>query len=230
MGTKDCFTGFAGFAADGGGAMAIEEKKTIVIALLIPVIALVVTAVIYQGSKLGPVDEMEAKAAAEKRTQIERSIAAMVARHGAVADWSKRLVKEDKYLIPLVTLEVQNALMVTGGRPVLFYSYLTDVEKSGEKYMVSFRDVTAHPDILFELECSPEQVEKIMANPNEMFFNNYAVVARIRDVYKPKFTLRGRPAKKGSSMVDIESPGLVVAEGSCVDMIFIGDPFLNPVE
>ena len=154
----------------------------------------------------------------------------MTAKHNAVTDWYDVLMSKDRILFLLVTLEIQKALMETGGRSVLFHSFLADIERAGERYIVSFRDITSSPDILFELECSLDQVEQILINPTEMFLDNYAVAAQIRDVYSPKFAVRQNSAGDSRATIDIESSGLVVAQGACVDLLYIGDPLWDAAE
>jgi len=163
------------------------------------------------------------KAEVEKKIQIEQTISNMVPTHNAVTDWKKNFDKKSAFLGQIYTVQVEDALIRSDGRPVLFFASVDDVTRQGNKYYVHFRNwFDLDPDIRFVLECDSEQVKKIMSQKVDLF-GQYAVVALISSLQRPKFELRAYPHSGEDAEVVVESSDIFIARGRCLDLSFVGD-------
>lgn len=165
----------------------------------------------------------EEKEEVEKKIQIEQTISNMVARHNAVTDWNKNFYEGDTLLRHTYTVQVEDALIRNDGRPVLLFGSVDDVIRQGNKYYVHFQNVLYQgPDIHFVLECDSEQVKKIMGHMAGLF-NQYAVVALIQSLQRPKFEVTAFSHSGEDAEVVVESSDIFIARGRCLDLLFVGD-------
>lgn len=79
------------------------------------------------------------KAEVEKKIQIEQTISNMVVRHNAVTDWKKNFNKKNALLGEIYTVQVEDVLIRSDGRPVLFFASVDDVARQGTNIMYIFR-------------------------------------------------------------------------------------------
>jgi len=163
------------------------------------------------------------KAEVEKKIQIEQTISNMVARHNAVTDWKKNFNEKSTLLGRIYTVQVEDALIRSDGRPVLFFASVDDVTRIGNKYYVHFHNwFDLSPEIRFVLECDSEQVKKIMGQITD-FFEQYAVVALISSLQRPKFEVKAYPHSAEDAEVVVEFSDIFIARGRCLDLLFVGD-------
>ncbi|MFQ5904226.1 MAG: hypothetical protein ACE5JO_11095, partial [Candidatus Binatia bacterium] len=184
---------------------------------------------IYSGHGSRSEDEAKGKETAQKILKLKLSISEMAAKYHAVTDWDKEFKSREFYVAPVYTLEVQNALLETDGRPILFHAPLADIEKAGNRYIVRFGGLS-YPDIYFELECSPGQVRELLENQDDLSRRNYAVVAQIKRVFRPNLVVRAYPRKGEETGIEIESSDIYMAEGTCVDLLYMGVLFWEFME
>ena len=178
----------------------------------------------------------------EKRSKIEKEkletkqhvetkniVSAMIAKHNAVADWRKSL-GEKGMLDYAYTIEIQDALIKTDGRPILFFGGANDIVRKNDKYMVYFSNWDGPltcADVHFILDCTPDQINKIMSQPTD-FLENYAVISQIGGVKKVRLQLTAKShdsEEVDSEEVDVDfAPSNVfMATGRCLDLVFVGD-------
>ena len=111
----------------------------------------------------------------ETKIQIEQGISDMVIEHNAVIiDWKKSFGREN---LPreIYDIEVEEVLIRSDGRPVLFFGYVENITRRDERYFVHFIKegelaigLGIRPEVHFILECNPGQVKKIRDQPTKM--------------------------------------------------------------
>lgn len=176
-------------------------------------------------------ETVEKKAEDEEHLQIDNSVMSMVMKHNAVRDWRRQFHKEDTSLRPaLYTVEVEDALIGAGSRPVLLFAMVEDVVRDANSYSVSFHnwwDSFFALDIHYVLDCTQDQVDKIMRNPRNITSfpnrNNYAVIARISDIQKCRLTLQGEEDGEINLHPTIVPRNVFIATGRCLDLLFVDD-------
>jgi len=174
------------------------------------------------------------KVKTEKHLQSEKSVADMVAKHNAVTDWKQNLNKKGRgfFADSVYTIEIEEALIRTDGRPILFFSQIEDIGKKSDKYIVYFANLfgfMSSVNVHFILDCTPEQFEKIMLHPR--LFENHAVIAQVSEVKKVKLKLANYPEKHAVTDYDVakidkvvlEPSNVFIAKGCCLELQFVGD-------
>jgi len=175
-------------------------------------------------------EEIKQMKKAKIKVEIEQNIKKMANNYNAVLDWEKDL-KQKSFLTNVYTVEVQRALVREDNRPVIFVASVQDIEKRGNEYIVYFDRWTGYYNInleadlpiLFILNCTEEQVKRILNQPNEVLFENYSVIALISDVNKMRFSLTPYPLGEYEADIEIDSSEVFIAKGNCLDLLFIGD-------
>lgn len=184
------------------------------------------------------------RARTEANIRIKRAVSDMVIKHNAVViDWE--IFGEEIY-----TIEVEEALIRSDGRPVLFLlGDVDDIVRRDEGYFVHFKpalDIPGFgippeihslgipPEIHFVLKCSPEQVKKIMNRPawsfsEYLFFDNeYLVIAAISHVRRIEsqpdafIGIRGDEGISLDGWIEFQSD-VFIASGDCLDLLFVRD-------
>lgn len=168
------------------------------------------------------------RAKIEKKIQIEKSVSEMIGKYNAVTDWKKNLNNENTLLAPIYTVQVEDVLIRNDGRPVLFFGFVEDVTRQGDKYYIYFQFYDfLDPDIRFILECDSEQAKKVMSQRVDRF-EQYAVVVLISSLQRPKFEVKAYSqsdeySEDEYSEVVVESSDIFIAKGHCLDLLFVGD-------
>jgi hypothetical protein len=174
------------------------------------------------------------KVETEKCLQTETFVADMIVKHNAVTNWERSFDKKDSLGLfePIYTVEVEDALVRTDQRPIIFFASVADVERETNKYSVHFHNrydamlsdigplygrIIA--DIHFVLDCTQEQFKEIMLHRGGLF-EKYAVIAQISEVKKVK--LKATASSESDKVILIPSD-VFVAEGRCLELRFVGD-------
>lgn len=132
-----------------------------------------------------------------KKIQIlKQAVSDMAEKHNAITDWEKNLDKHSLY-----TIQVEDVLIRSDNRPILFFGRVDDITKKANKYFLHFKKMLS-PWIYFVLECNEEQVENILHNKDSTF---YAVAARISSIQRPEF--------------EFEHYHAFIANGLCIDLL-----------
>lgn len=140
--------------------------------------------------------EARQKIVDEGRIKNENVISNFAKKYNAVIDWNK-YIKLKQVGIEIgknnvFSIELENALINTGNRPVLFYSYLFDIEKENKVHIVVFNNwvgdfstKNAWPKYIFRLKCTQEQITRLLNSldkPDKLFSSKYVVIAKIDKV------------------------------------------------
>jgi hypothetical protein len=197
----------------------------IIIAVVLVVIAYWLTSVVFrychsvsQENKLKTEKE---KLATETRIQTEKSIAEMAKRNNAIVNWQNAF---DTNELSTYTIEVQDALIKTDNRPVIFFAPVEDIVKETTKYSVHFYNPFSSfsPVIYFVLDCTPEQIGKIISHRSDLY-ENYAVIAQISEVKKVRFEVKGYAEIYEEVQLELEQSDVFVATGKCLELLPVGD-------
>jgi hypothetical protein len=125
---------------------------------------------------------------------------------------------------PVYTVELQEALLNSGGRPALIYSTLVDIEKSGTGYTAHFESFI-YPFLSLELRCGRNLTKRILASVGNLSEQNYAVVAKIDSLSRLRFSVMAHEVgDEPEVFVDTVSP-MHVARGECLDILYVGPAF-----
>lgn len=198
--------------------------KTIAIKIVIVIIAIAIGVYVVSNiisSRRSKVEEE--KANAEKKLKIERNISDMVVQFDAVADWRSSFDEKD-ILEPIYTIHIQEALLKTNGRPILFYASVDDVLKREKQHIVRFVNwLDIGLTIYFELQCNEDQTKRLLEIPTEFFLDEFAVIAQIEEVRKPEFAVRAYARGSEEAEIEVESSDIFIATGKCLDFLYVGD-------
>lgn len=141
--------------------------------------------------------------------EIESAISEMASRHNAITNWEGNL-KTDLYE-ELYTIEVKEHMLGDKERPLLFRSFVIDIDKNEEYHLILFgpgrieRRIQLNPAFFYKLRCNEQQAKEIINNRNKKF----AVVALFNLVKRIEFRLFS------------DAPANFLAEGHCVEILAI---------
>ena len=109
---------------------------------------------------------------AKKDNDNDAKIRALAARYDAVIEWND---KTSTQFYGPYSLEIEDMIVNTGGKPIIVDDYLDDVARHGDKYYLYF-DSTRQGSftIRFELECSLEVARRVVTKGENIY--NYAAV------------------------------------------------------
>ena len=184
-------------------------------------------------------DSSEETAQEKKKHKIAEEVQRLCSQYDAVTDWKQR-IGEKAFGQHTYTIEVENALIRTDGRPILFYGVADDIVKESDKYVVywstgfasllrgsgAILDLAFGRDFRFVLDCTPSQVEKIMDN-SVSTFDDYAVIAQISKVEKIRFKLEGNGGSYEDVSVNLEIANIFIAKGKCLDLLLVSDEWTD---
>lgn len=174
-------------------------------------------------------DSPEEAAKVEQKHKITEEVQKLCSQYNAVTDWKQHIDKKG-FGEHTYTIEVEDALIRTDGRPILFYGSIHDVVRKPDKYLVYFGSgwgtLLRNPffgvfgcDIHFVLDCTPSQVEQIMRHPASGF-DDYAVIAQISEVEKIRFELS---SGESGEKVHVETSDVFMVKGKCLDLLLVAD-------
>lgn len=164
-----------------------------------------------------------ARTVAAQRTQIQSSLAQMVANYNAVKGWEHEISKSPDDTV--YTVDVKNALIRSDGRPVFFLAEVNDVVPEGDTYYVHLTPwppLIAQADILFCLQCNSVQAARLLSRRPKML-ERYAVVANVSSVRRVEFQVSHYAEGNGEVQVSLQPSRAFIANGRCLDLLFIGD-------
>lgn len=186
----------------------MKAKKCVIL------VAIMMGAITLSGCDGDSSEEATPKAAqVEKERKITEEVQALCSKHNAVRDWG------ESRLFPY-TIDVQDALIRTDGRPVLFFARVTDVTKKADKYSVHF-EASFVPTIHLFLDCTSDQIKQLMLQRKD-WPEFYAVIATVSEVNRIKFEIT---TSLYSEEIFLESVpfGLdFICKGKCLDLLFVG--------
>lgn len=148
--------------------------------------------------------------------RIKEEIANLGAKYNAVSDWRAGLRSDSVYSATL-----QNRLVRTDGRPILFLGELHDIA-NGEASMRCVFDSHGEAEITFVLDCTQEAADyAIQQRPRPRLGNYFAVVAQIGST--AKLELQSKEGRQD------EQDDMFQANGRCLDLVSLAnyDDFLE---
>jgi hypothetical protein len=145
----------------------------------------------------------------------------LAAKHGAITGWEENLT---------YTLQAQERLVT--GQPALFRGLVDDVfHRDGKTYVRFLSHVASPAYFVFELECSRSIVDTVLTQTSDAFLDEWAVVAKIKEVSKAVVALEPSAYSVGSGEgkeqvveITIEPSRLFVARGTCIELVYIPYP------
>jgi hypothetical protein len=176
------------------------------------------------------------KVESEHNLQMERQTKELTTRYNAVIDW-KGAFKEDS-IAGFYSIQVQEALLNTNGRPVLLLGTVDDVLKRDNQYIVRiFTWLNLLTGIYFELLSTEDQVKRLLKIPTEKikygiathspFMDEVAIVATIENIRKPVFEVGTNPLGEGEAEITIQSSDIFIGTGKLLDFLYVGDLVSN---
>ena len=175
-------------------------------------------------------DSPEEATKEEKKHQIQKNVQKLCSQYDAITDWRQNIDKKGSGEYTY-TIEVEDALIRTDGRPILFYGVPHDIVKETDKYLVywdygwgTLLRRTRYFGFLgcnidFVLDCTPSQVEQIMHHPASGF-DDYAVIAQISEVEKIRYELS---SGENGEKVHVETSDVFMVKGKCLDLLLMAD-------
>jgi hypothetical protein len=155
----------------------------------------------------------------ERRVQANSAIAAIVKRNDAVVQWERELDETGG----IYTMHLQSVLIRSDKRPILFFGFINDIVKRGDKFLADF-DVFPHAYLnegRFTIECTSNQVNQITSQGASPY-DEYAVVALVSSVSRPKYKVRAKPLSENEAEIELDSPDTFLASGRCLALVHVG--------
>jgi hypothetical protein len=152
----------------------------------------------------------------DQQIQMTEKVAALSQRFNAINGWEEKISKTGR---DAFSIEIEDALVNTGGKAILINGYLDDVSRRADKYYlhVSGED-TGSQEIDFVLECDSELAKRV-SNQNTGF-SEYAFIAQIVSVEKAEFQLKsGVKTTEDDVPIEVDSSSLFLAHGRCLDLV-----------
>lgn len=190
--------------------------------LLIPVVLVVAWAI---RSWIGPPETKKDRVKQEEEKAI-RVIQDLCTKHEADASWMN-IFEETPY-----TLTIQRAIVrPTGGKKVVLGT-IGDVWKEGDDYLIDVRVDLLEIGLFYDrefycqLQCTPEQVEQLLARRSDELYNIFAIV------FVPHRVVRRSPhyrpfVESEEEGISYEPVATVSMMGRCVEIVDIGDVFIS---
>lgn len=157
----------------------------------------------------------------KEKTTSQREIVTdkLTKEYQATSDWESESV---------YTLQTQKKLL--NGRPALFRGYVDDIFSRNNETFIRFSSEMFSPtNYVLELQCDQHIIDKIMKQTTgedfSPFFDEFALIANIRDISKPVFALEGSSFSEDEVEIDVSQSNLLLMIGSCVDIEYTGDLF-----
>jgi len=149
----------------------------------------------------------------KRHAQMTATIGALSRHYGAITGWEEGFLNTER---DISSLEVEDALVNTGGKPILISKPIHDVARHGDRYFLYVHGQES--TFRFILECDPETARRVAKNPAG--FSHYAIIARIDSVEKTDTRLKfqDEPEEDGPP-IDAETSDLFFARGRCLDLI-----------
>jgi hypothetical protein len=181
----------------------------------------------------------------EQEKKVKAGISEMVLKHNANETWLRTLAQLDSSGVPITTLHLQQALPETSTHPYLFYVAFDDLFKQGGNYFASFvtcSDVdieillqrgdeyfasVLYPIVIyFELSCTQEQSHNLLNAVNGHGFANFAIIARVHNIQKFKYSLDAIPSGPEEAYIEIEPSRAFLIRGELLDFVYSGEGYL----
>ena len=167
----------------------------------------------------------KAKTEAAKNDQA-KNVANLAIKNSADAEWESRIPERGAIGYPF-TVDVEAALIPSNNVPVLVETELIDIARHGDGYVARFSEFSstkAFFQLHLELDCTSEQVAELLS-AKDGALSRFAVIARIRRVFRPTFQLTGEGIHEEYGVQIETNPDTFIAKGECVEFLPVKDSF-----
>ena len=146
-----------------------------------------------------------------QKQQLQKAVLVASKQYGAILGWEKQFKGSGAF-----SLQLEEAIMPNGGKPIVLYGFLDDVARRDDKYYLYLDDYSL--SLLFVLECDVAVVRNIIANRESYLAMN--VIAKIDSVEKAQFSIKsGSKNDEYTAPVEIDSSTMFIAHGRCLHVI-----------
>ena len=162
----------------------------------------------------------------ERRALDVAKIATITRQYNAITGWEAKLF--DSVRDHILSLEVEDAIVNTGGKPILISKPIDDVARRGDKYFLYVHGPES--SIRFILECDSVVAKSI--EKDRSLGLNYTIVARIDSVEKAEFQIKPNSDHSEDSMpIEVFTSDVFYARGRCLEIVSTaGDEEINPTD
>jgi hypothetical protein len=147
-----------------------------------------------------------------KQQQKDASIAALALKYNAATNWEKNLPRHGA-TSAVFSVDVQKAL--TSASPIIFTAHLHDVAMATngmpyaeftQKYNRAKSATDPDFELILSIQLTDEQAQKILNTPQDVFLDEYAVVAKISKI------------ESSAQYADVsDNWPILYVEGKCLD-------------
>jgi hypothetical protein len=146
-----------------------------------------------------------------RREETQQAINALVASTDAVVDWRTALC-DHGYTTPILTTDLQSALLRSDNRPVLVAGDLSDIRQQDREYLVTLSShLCRGTQLRVEATADSEQAAGVLSHRSERIAF-FAIALDVATVQKEAVT-----SDDGS-----DSSGEFVVRGQCLRLLFTG--------
>ena len=137
-------------------------------------------------------------------------------RYGAILGWEEQFARASS---DPFSLQLENAIMPNGGKPIVFDGFVEDVARCGDKYYLHLSDWNVGSfSIRFIIECDFAVAKEIIEKKESL--SEISVIAQIESVEKAQFSIKsGIKTTEDPAPVEIDSSTMFVAHGRCLHII-----------
>jgi len=164
-------------------------------------------------SKINTVRE---KQRSQQQQRATDAVKTAVARHGAIVGWEERFAKN---VSEPLSIQLDDALVQTGGKPILVEGFVEDVSRRGETYLINITDWhVGGASVHFVLECDAATARRLTSKWSG--FLEISAVAKIVSVDKGIIAIKsGVKRTDDEAPVEIDSSSLFIAHGQCLEVV-----------
>lgn len=167
----------------------------------------------------------------EKAEVLEKqqTIAGLAARYNAISNWHDRFEVEgikttNGYRVSYYTSDIEDALLRTGGRPVLIVGSVFEVRRIADQAYLGIK-AFEYPSLSFILRCEPRHAEFVLGQSTANG-DLFVAVANVTSVSRPSFEADARINEDGddkNAEVIVEPGDQYILKGTCLDISYVGD-------
>jgi hypothetical protein len=161
-------------------------------------------------------DSAREKQRATQKQKSQEAILLAAKQYGAILGWEEKF---SRTLSDSFSLRLEEAIMPSGGMPIVTDGFVEDVARRGDKYFLHLSNLNVGSiSIRFILECDLASAKTILEKKES--FLDISVIAQIESVEKAQFSIvSGIKNNEDPAPVEIDSSTMFVAHGRCFYII-----------
>jgi hypothetical protein len=151
-----------------------------------------------------------------QKQQLQEAVLVASKQYSAILGWEKQFKGRAS---DAFSLQMEEASMPNGGKPIVVDGFLEDVARRDDKYYLYLDDWNVDSlSLRFVLECDVAVAKEIIANKESFLELN--VIAHIVAVEKAQFSIKtGIKNAECTAPVEIDSSTMFIAHGRCLHVI-----------